>query len=179
LERVKQAGHLWSISLDLTSARIHAADALLRGVHGGALRNGPTDSSDDAALAQLPILGYPNRELCESTVLHITRELAFRRGSEDTGFFYRYVQHDDFGKLEGAFVICSFWIAQALARLGRIPEARTILNHVLDIANHVGLLSEHFIPATNTQCGTLPQAYSHVGLINGAFAVSPPWNDVL
>ena len=69
LERIRQAGHLGSISLDLTGARIHAADALLRGVHGGALRNGPTDSSDDAALAQLPILGYPNQQLCESTVL--------------------------------------------------------------------------------------------------------------
>ena len=179
LERIKQAGHLGSISLDLTGARVHAADALLRGVHGGALRNGPTDSSNDAALAQLPILGYPNRELCESTVLHITHELSLRRGSEDTGFFYRYVRNDDFGKPEGAFVICSFWIAQALARLGRIQEARAILDQVLVAANHVGLFSEHFIPATNIQCGNFPQAYSHVGLINAAFAVSPPWSDVL
>ena len=179
LERIKQAGHLGSISLDLTSARIHAAEALLRGIHDGTLRNGPTDSSDDAALAQLPILGYPNRPLSESTVLHITRELSLRHGSKDTGFFYRYVRSDDFGKPEGAFVICSFWIAQALARLGRIPEARTILDRVLVAANHVGLFSEHFIPATNTQCGNFPQAYSHVGLINAAFAVSPPWSDVL
>ena len=179
LERIKQAGHLGSISLDLTGARIQVAEALLRGVHGGALRNGPTYFSDDAALAQLPILGYPNRELCESTVLHITRELSIRRGSEDTGFFHRYVRNDDFGKPEGAFVICSFWIAQALARLGRISEARTILDRVLIAANHVGLFSEHFIPATNTQCGNFPQAYSHVGLINAAFAVSPPWSDVL
>ncbi len=179
LERIKQAGHLGSISLDLTGARIQGAEALLRGVYGGVLRNGPTDFSDDAALAQLAILGYPNRELCESTVLHITRELSIRRGSEDTGFFHRYVRNDDFGKPEGAFVICSFWIAQALARLGRISEARTILDRVLIAANHVGLFSEHFIPATNTQCGNFPQAYSHVGLINAAFAVSPPWSDVL
>ncbi len=179
LERIRQAGHLGSISLDLTAARIHAAEALLRGVHGGALRNGPTDFSDDAALAQLPILGYPNQQLCESTVLHIIRELALRHGNEDTGFFHRYVRNDDFGKPEGAFVICSFWIAQALARLGRTTEARTILDRVLLAANHVGLFSEHFIPATNTQCGNFPQAYSHVGLINATFAVSPPWSDVL
>jgi GH15 family glucan-1,4-alpha-glucosidase len=179
LERIRQAGHLGSISLDLTAARIHAAEALLRGVHGGALRNGPTDFSDDAALAQLPILGYPNQQLCESTVLHITQELALRQGNEETGFFYRYVRSDDFGKPEGAFVICSFWIAQALAKLGRTPEARTILDRVLLAANHVGLFSEHFIPTTNTQCGNFPQAYSHVGLINAAFAVSPPWSDVL
>ena len=179
LERIKQAGHLGPISLDLTSARIHAADAILRGVQGGALRNGPTDFSNDAGLSQLPILGYPNRELCESTVLHITREPALRRGSEDTGFFYRYVREDDFGKPEAAFVICSFWIAQELARLGRTPEARAILDQVLLAANHVGLFSEHFIPATNSQWGNFPQAYSHVGLINAAFAVSPPWSDVL
>ena len=179
LERIKQAGHLSPISFDLTSARIHAADALLRGVYDGALRNGPTDASDDAALAHLPILGYPNQELCESTVLHISRELALRHGSEDTGFFYRYVRNDDFGKPEGAFVICSFWIAQALARLGRIHEARKILDQVLVAANHVGLFSEHFIPASTTQCGNFPQTYTHVGLINAAFAVSPPWSDVL
>ncbi|OGW51174.1 MAG: hypothetical protein A2V62_01690 [Nitrospirae bacterium RBG_19FT_COMBO_58_9] len=89
------------------------------------------------------------------------------------------MREDDFGKPEAAFVICSFWIAQALARVGRIPEARTILEQVLLAANHVGLFSEHFVPATHTQCGNFPQAYSHVGLINAAFAVSPPWSDVL
>ena len=76
-------------------------------------------------------------------------------------------------------MICSFWIAQALAQLGRMPEARVILDQVLSAANHVGLFSEHFIPSTNTQCGNFPQAYSHVGLINAAFAASPPWSDAL
>ncbi|MBX9693777.1 MAG: hypothetical protein K2Z81_15415, partial [Cyanobacteria bacterium] len=179
LERIKQAGHLPSVSIGLTAGRIQAEDALLRAVREGAVRNGPTDPSFDAALAQLPILGYPNHPLCESTVLHITRELSLRHGGEDTGFFYRYVRNDDFGKPEGAFVICSFWIAQALARLGCMEEARTILQRVLGAANHVGLFSEHFIPSSNTQCGNFPQAYSHVGLINAAFAVSPPWSDVL
>jgi GH15 family glucan-1,4-alpha-glucosidase len=179
LERIRQAGPLASLSLDLTNARIRAAEALLRSVQDGAVRNGPTDASFDAALAQLPILGYPNRQLCESTVLHIARELAFPQGNEETGFFYRYVREDDFGKPEAAFVICSFWIAQALARLGRLPEARAVLERVLTAANHVGLFSEHFIPATTTQCGNFPQAYSHVGLINATFAVSPPWSDVL
>ena len=179
LERIKQAGHLPSVSIGLTAGRIQAEDALLRAVREGAVRNGPTDPSFDAALAQLPILGYPNRPLCEATVMHIARELSLRHGGEETGFFYRYVRNDDFGKPEGAFVICSFWIAQALARLGCMEEARTILQRVLGAANHVGLLSEHFIPSTKTQCGNFPQAYSHVGLINAAFAVSPPWSDVL
>lgn len=179
LERIKQAGYLSSMALDLTSARVQAADALLRAVCDGAIRNGPSDLSSDAALAQLPILGYPNRQLCETTVMHIAHELSLRQGATNTGFFYRYIREDDFGKPEAAFVICSFWIAQAYARLGRLPEARTILDRVLLAANHVGLFSEHFIPATSTQCGNFPQAYSHVGLINAAFAISPPWSDVL
>jgi len=179
LERIKQAGHLSTLSLDLTKARIRAAEALLRAVHNGAIRNGPSDLSYDAALAQLPVLGYPDRQLCESTVLYIARELSLPQGGEDTGFFYRYVREDDFGKPGAAFVICSFWMAQAFARLGRMPEARTILDRVLAAANHAGLFSEHFIPSTRTQCGNFPQAYSHVGLINAAFAASPPWSDVL
>ncbi|TLY39697.1 MAG: hypothetical protein E6K59_11820 [Nitrospirae bacterium] len=76
-------------------------------------------------------------------------------------------------------MICSFWIAQALARLGRTAEAKEILAGVLTAANGLGLFSEHFLPATQTQCGNFPQAYSHVGLINAAFAVSPPWSEVL
>jgi GH15 family glucan-1,4-alpha-glucosidase len=179
LERLKQAGHLDALTMDLTGARIRAADVLLRSARDGAVRNGPADFSYDAALAQLPILGYPNRQLGESTVQHIARELSLKRGDKDTGFFYRYVREDDFGKPEGAFVICSFWIAQAQARLGRLPEAQTILDRVLSAANHVGLFSEHFIPAAGTQCGNFPQAYSHVGLINAAFAASPPWSAVL
>lgn len=179
LERIQHAGHLRSIALDLTAGRLQAAQALLKGVQEGALRNGPTDSSHDAALSQLAILGYPDRHLCESTVLHIVDDLALKRDGADTGFFYRYVRKDDFGKPESAFVICSFWIAQALARLGRLAEARSILDRVQAAANHVGLFSEHFMPGANIQSGNFPQAYSHVGMINATFAASPPWSDVL
>ncbi len=179
LERIQQAGHLRSIALDLTAARLRAAQALLRGVQEGSLRNGPSDFSHDAALSQLAILGYPDRHLCESTVLHIVEDLALKRDDADTGFFYRYVRKDDFGTPESAFVICSFWIAQALARLGRLAEARHILDRVRAAANHAGLFSEHFMPGSNIQSGNFPQAYSHVGMINATFAVSPPWSDVL
>ena len=179
LERLTLSGRLTTLSLDLTGARVRAAEALLRSVHNGAVRNGPSDRSFDAALAQLPILGYPDRQLCESTVLYIASELSIRDAGGETGFFYRYVRKDDFGKPESAFVICSFWIAQAYARLGRSTEAQSILDRVLTAANHVGLFSEHYLPVSNIQCGNFPQAYSHVGLINAAFAASPPWSDVL
>jgi GH15 family glucan-1,4-alpha-glucosidase len=179
LERIRQAGHLASLSLDLAGGRIRAAEALLRASKGGAVRNGPTDDSYDASLSYLTILGYPNRQLCEATTTQIVSQLGVRNGTPATGFFYRYVREDDFGKPESGFVICSFWIAQALARLGRTAEAKAILTGVLTAANSLGLFSEHFLPATQTQCGNFPQAYSHVGLINAAFAVSPPWSEAL
>jgi GH15 family glucan-1,4-alpha-glucosidase len=53
------------------------------------------------------------------------------------------------------------------------------MNQILTGANGVGLFAEHFVPETRVQLGNFPQAYSHVGLINAAFAVSPPWSDVL
>jgi GH15 family glucan-1,4-alpha-glucosidase len=179
LERIHQAGYLRGLSLNLTDARIRAAEALLRGSKEGAVRNGPADDSYDAALAHVAILGYPNRELSEATMTHIVKELAVHNGDRHPGFFYRYLREDGFGKPEAAFVICSFWIAQALARLGRTEQAREILSETLTAANHLGLFSEHFILSSRTQCGNFPQAYSHVGLINAAFAVSPPWSDVL
>ena len=179
LERIKRAGFLKSITLDLTAERERASRALLRAVRDGAVRNGPDDATHDAALSQLAILGYPDRALCDSTLGHIVRELSLTCDGSETGFFYRYVREDDFGKPEGAFVVCSLWIAQALARLGNLNHARAILDRVVTAGNHVGLLSEHFIPRTKDQCGNFPQAYSHVGLINAAFAVSPPWSDVL
>ncbi|MGH7206723.1 MAG: glycoside hydrolase family 15 protein [Nitrospiraceae bacterium] len=179
LERIKQAGHLSTLSVDLPAARTRAAAALLRAVKDGTIRNGPTDDSYDAALAQVVNVGFPNRQLCEDTTLHIVRELAVLGGVGSRGFLYRYVREDGLGKPEAAFVICSFWVVQALARLGRMAESREILGRVIDAANSVGLFSEHFLPTSNTQLGNFPQAYSHVGLINAAFAVSPPWSDVL
>ena len=102
-----------------------------------------------------------------------------RPNGKETGFYFRYLRTDDFGRPQSSFVICSFWVVQGLARLGQIAEARQIMAQVLTGANHLGLFSEHFVPETRTQLGNFPQAYSHVGLINAAFAVSPSWTTVL
>jgi len=68
---------------------------------------------------------------------------------------------------------------EALARLGEPDQARDILQRSLAAANRLGLCAEHFDPVHQQQTGNFPQCYSHVGLINGAFAVSPPWADIL
>lgn len=176
---MQRAGFLRELATDLDSARAKAANALLQAMKDKALRNGPTDESYDASLAQLAILGFPDREVCDMTVTQIKQALAVRRDGKETGFFFRYLRPDDFGKPQSSFVICSFWVVQALAKLGRLTEARQIMSQILTGANGVGLFAEHFVPETRVQLGNFPQAYSHVGLINAAFAVSPPWSDVL
>lgn len=177
--RMQQAGFLRDLPTNLDSARARAANALLQATKDKALRNGPTDESYDASLAQLAILGFPNREVCDTTITQIKHALALRQDGKETGFFFRYLRQDDFGKPQSSFVICSFWVVQALAKLGRLDEAKQIMNQILTGANGVGLFAEHFVPETRVQLGNFPQAYSHVGLINAAFAVSPPWSDVL
>ena len=95
------------------------------------------------------------------------------------GFLFRYLRNDDFGRPSAAFLVCSFWMVQALARLNRREEGQLVLSQLLTAANSLGLFAEHFEPATGRQCGNFPQAFSHVGLINAAFAVSPSWAEVL
>ena len=97
----------------------------------------------------------------------------------DGPFMRRYEAPDDFGKPETAFNVCSFWRIDALARLGRIGEAREIFETLLARRNHVGLLSEDMSPATGELWGNFPQTYSMVGIINGAMRLSRPWDDVV
>lgn len=177
LERIQSLGYLKNISIDLASERKRAEIAVERGVREGSVRNGPNDESYDAALSLLAILRFPNKDIVEATVKGICKALAVDRKGE--GFYYRYIRNDDFGAPQSAFVVCSFWIAQALGQLGHIREAREILKKATQSANHLGLYSEHFTKEGNVQRGNFPQAYSHVGLINTAFTVSPPWSEIL
>jgi len=66
-----------------------------------------------------------------------------------------------------------------LAATGRKEEGRLVLEKIRESANGLGLFSEHFDPDGRRQLGNFPQAYSHVGMIQAAFAVSPPWSDIL
>ncbi|HTL12760.1 MAG TPA: glycoside hydrolase family 15 protein, partial [Bdellovibrionota bacterium] len=141
--------------------------------------NGPTDPSVDASLLLLSALRFPDPQLNAATAARIYQELKMGPDAFASSFLYRYVRQDDFGHPKSAFVLCSFWMVEALARLGQIPEARRILTNAMGAANSLGLYSEHFQPGELIQSGNFPQAYSHVGQINAAFAVSPPWNEVL
>jgi len=94
-------------------------------------------------------------------------------------YMRRYEAPDDFGKPETAFNVCSFWRVDALARIGRVDEARELFSTLLAARNHVGLLSEDLHPQTGELWGNLPQTYSMVGIIHGATRLSRPWETVI
>ncbi|MFO1270747.1 MAG: glycoside hydrolase family 15 protein [Rubrivivax sp.] len=108
-----------------------------------------------------------------STLAALERELC------DGPFMRRYEEADDFGVPQTAFNVCAFWRIDALARIGRVAEAREIFEVMLACRNPLGLLSEDVVPATRELWGNFPQTYSMVGVVNGAVRLSRPWDDVV
>jgi GH15 family glucan-1,4-alpha-glucosidase len=117
----------------------------------------------DAALLRAVRMGYPQRERLERTVDAIRERL-----SAAGALLYRTSEH--VGE-EGAFLACSFWLAEALARLGRPGEAREVMGELLCRANDLGLLSEQVDPESGELLGNFPQGLSHLALINAAGAI--------
>jgi len=102
---------------------------------------------------------------------------AIRRAlSVNGGLLRRYSTRDDFGEMEAAFTVCSFWLVEALCLIGRVDEARELFERLLSLHNGLGLYSEDILPETLEQSGNFPQTYSHVGLINAAFRLSRRWD---
>jgi len=97
----------------------------------------------------------------------------------DGPFMRRYEAADDFGKPETSFNICTFWRVNALAAIGRKPQARKIFEAMLAARNPLGLLSEDTHAQTGEMWGNFPQTYSMVGIINAAVRLSAPWESVI
>ncbi len=79
---------------------------------------------------------------------------------------------DGLGGTEGAFLVCSFWLSAALDGIGRHDEAVELFERLLSLRNDLGLLSEEYDVAAARQLGNVPQAFSHVGLVNTARVLS-------
>jgi GH15 family glucan-1,4-alpha-glucosidase len=74
---------------------------------------------------------------------------------------------------EGVFLACTFWLADNYALAGRMTEARVMFERLLALRNDVGLLSEEYDPVHHRMLGNFPQAFSHVGLVNTAYNLTP------
>lgn len=129
----------------------------------------------DASLLQMAYLRFlpPDDERLHETVN------AIRDGLSHNGWLYRYRVDDGFGTPQVAFIICTFWLVEALADLGRKDEAKAIMDRAQSALTKLGLLSEDYEASTLRMSGNFPQAYSHVGLIHAAVAASPRWPDVI
>ena len=123
----------------------------------------------DAALLLMGCLGYkdPRHPRMRATLDRIRERLG------RDGLLYRYERgFDDLASAEGAFGICSFWAIDNLAKRGDVDAAREAFEHVLSYANDVGLFAEEIDVETGAALGNFPQAFTHVGLINAAMALT-------
>ena len=125
----------------------------------------------DASLLMIPLVGFlpPSDPRVGATVEAIERELV------SSGFVQRYVPEPSVDGLppdEGAFLPCSFWLADNLALMGRVDEARALFEKLTGLCNDVGLISEEYDPVAGRMLGNFPQAMTHVALINTACNLS-------
>jgi GH15 family glucan-1,4-alpha-glucosidase len=123
----------------------------------------------DASALMVAIVGFLPGD--DPRVLGTIRAVQDRL-SDERGFIRRYEDGTDgFAGTEGAFVLCTFWLANALARAGRVDEARKVFTTALTAGNDLGLMAEEVDPRTGQLLGNFPQAFSHVGLVNAAYAI--------
>lgn len=137
---------------------------------GGYYGDSTETHNPDAALLMMINLGYlPKGHPRAESHLRALQKALRANGH----LMHRYRHHDGIGDTHATFTVCGFWLVEALARLGHLEEAEEAFQMMLSHANHVGLFSEDIDPKTGRQLGNFPQTYSHVGVINSAFAISP------
>ena len=123
----------------------------------------------DASSLMLPLVGFlPADEPRVLATINATEE----RLTDERGLVYRYRSHDGLDGKEGTFLLCTFWLAQALAGAGQTDRARSVFERAAAFVNDVGLLAEEADPVSGELLGNFPQAFSHIGLVNAAWAIS-------
>jgi GH15 family glucan-1,4-alpha-glucosidase len=124
----------------------------------------------DASTLLIPLVGFlaPHDPRVQGTIEAIERELL------QDGFVLRSPTEpvDGLPGREGAFLACTFWLADNYALVGRPQDARRLFQRLLELRNDVGLLAEEYDPVARRQLGNFPQAFSHVPLVNTAMHLS-------
>jgi GH15 family glucan-1,4-alpha-glucosidase len=159
------AGHLTTWKRERESCRRFITGRCWSEAHRGYARAADGDELDAAVLlaARGPFLdAEPDR--LSGTIDAVRRELG-----AGGPLLYRYTGMQD---EEGAFLACSFWAAEALARAGRVDEAGEMMDELVGLANDVGLYSEEMDPSSHAFLGNVPQALTHLALVNAAFVIA-------
>ncbi len=123
----------------------------------------------DASNLMMPIVGFLPAD--DPRMLATIHAIATRL-TDQHGLVYRYLSHDGLHGEEGTFLLCTFWLAHALALAGELEKAKTTFSNAISFVNDLGLLSEEVAPSNRELLGNFPQAFSHIGLVNAAWAIS-------
>ncbi|MEU1465870.1 glycoside hydrolase family 15 protein [Streptomyces sp. NPDC005727] len=126
----------------------------------------------DASNLMMPIVGFLP---ADDPRMVATIDATAERLTDGAGLVYRYRTEggvDGLAGEEGTFLLCTFWLAQAMALAGQTERASGVFERAAAYINDVGLLAEEVDPATGELLGNFPQAFSHIGLVNAAWAIS-------
>ncbi len=179
LDRAIKTAELFALDGPLTRWR-----ALREQIHTTVCENGFNTSVNsfvqaygstqlDASLLQIALVGFlpPEDPRILGTLAAVEQRLVA------DGLVYRYdseLTDDGLPPGEGAFLACSFWLADNLALIGRRDDARRLFANLLGLCNDVGLLAEEYDPNARRMTGNFPQAFSHVALVDTALNLSAP-----
>jgi GH15 family glucan-1,4-alpha-glucosidase len=167
--RLAEAGFIpdrrrkWRAAADTTRAWIeeHGWDDEL-----GAYIRAPELRELDASVLTLALAEYASDPRRLNSTIDAVRE----RLSAGP-LLYRYLGEDGLPPREGAFTTCSFWLVDALARLGRVDEAAALMDELAPLSNDLGLFAEEIDPSSGEQLGNFPQGLVHLALINAAVSI--------
>ncbi|NRQ33383.1 glycoside hydrolase family 15 protein [Nonomuraea sp. NN258] len=152
-------------------ARDEVRQAVLRegwNAEAGAFTQAFGSADLDASALALPIAGFlpADDPRVLATVERVAADLTDARG-----LVYRYRGADGLSGQEGTFLLCTYWLAHALALAGQVERAREVFETATGFVNDVGLLAEEVHGESGELLGNFPQAFSHIGLINAAWAI--------
>lgn len=172
LDRGIRAAEQLNLEADLQRWRLVRdqirADILLHGYNTkiGAFTQSYGSEVLDAASLLLPLVRFipADDPRMRSTVDRIMERL-----TDERGFVYRYLADDGLPGSEGTFTICTFWLVDNLALQGRVAEATSLFERLLNYAGHLGLFSEEIDHRGTMSLGNYPQAFTHIALINSAY----------